>query len=60
MPEPSEDLLRPRPCTAWAAPSWPPTTSGGARDTWRQALTMFDTLGHPDAGRVREELGRLG
>ncbi|MGY0058294.1 AfsR/SARP family transcriptional regulator [Streptomyces sp. LZ34] len=32
----------------------------GARDTWQQALTMFDTLGHPDAGRVREELGRLG
>ncbi|MDX3231128.1 AfsR/SARP family transcriptional regulator [Streptomyces sp. ME19-01-6] len=32
----------------------------GARDTWQQALTMFDALGHPDAGRVREELGRLG
>ncbi|MES4905679.1 MULTISPECIES: BTAD domain-containing putative transcriptional regulator [unclassified Streptomyces] len=32
----------------------------GARDTWRQALTMFDALGHPDAGRVREELDRLG
>ncbi|KAK1182236.1 BTAD domain-containing putative transcriptional regulator [Streptomyces sp. NBS 14/10] len=32
----------------------------GARETWRQALTMFDALGHPDAGRVREELGRLG
>ncbi|MER7789086.1 BTAD domain-containing putative transcriptional regulator [Streptomyces sp. NPDC097640] len=32
----------------------------GARDTWQEALTMFDALGHPDADRVREELGRLG
>ncbi|MER6145247.1 BTAD domain-containing putative transcriptional regulator [Streptomyces sparsogenes] len=32
----------------------------GARDSWQQALAMFDVLGHPDAGRVREELGRLG
>lgn len=29
----------------------------GAVRTWRRALRIFDDLGHPDAGRVREKLG---
>lgn len=32
----------------------------GARRSWRQALSRFDTLGHPDAHRVRDGLTRLG
>ncbi|MEU7621359.1 BTAD domain-containing putative transcriptional regulator [Streptomyces hygroscopicus] len=32
----------------------------GARRSWQQALTRFDSLGHPDAHRVRDGLTRLG